>query len=57
LYPDDRFLADVEVTKAADLGEPILLPGALFESTDEQHSLEQIFQRLVRVGHAISLFY
>src|SRR5260370_35387085 len=33
----DRFLADVEMAKAADQAHAVHLPGALFETPDQQH--------------------
>ena len=34
---DDSFLADIEVTKAADQTHAIELAGTLFEAADQQH--------------------
>src|SRR5580700_8395545 len=39
---DDRFLANVKVTKAADLLRLILLTRALFKAADQQHEREHL---------------
>src|SRR4051794_18064027 len=55
LQPDsDRFLADVEVTKATDQPESVELAGALLEPPDEQHLAIELhhlfFRRFIALG-------
>src|SRR5688572_33058150 len=38
----DAFLADVQVTKAADLADGVRFRAALFEATDEEHLPQQV---------------
>ena len=48
----DRFLSDIEMTKAADFLRLILLARALFETADEQHRREHLdFVALLRRRH------
>jgi hypothetical protein len=50
LQPDRyRFLADIEVTEAADQAEAVKLPRALLEAADEQH-LAVEFEQFVAIG-------
>ena len=50
---DDRFLADVEMTEAANLLRLILLTGAFFKAPDQQHQREHLdFVALLRPLHA-----
>ena len=45
LKPDDnRFLADIEVTEAANQAHAVKLSGLFFESPDKQHVAVKLFQ-------------